>query len=88
MYGHPIADYGICALGLAAATTTGALRIVTDAHWLSDVVAGALTGIGAGWGLAYGLHYAWPLKKMQEAGMMLVPVATEEKVELQLLGVL
>jgi len=88
LYGHPVADYGICALGLAAATTTGALRIVTDAHWLSDVVAGALTGIGAGWGLAYGLHYAWPLKKMQEAGMMLVPVATEDKVELQVLGVL
>jgi hypothetical protein len=88
MYGHPVADVGICVLGLAAATTTGALRIVTDAHWMSDVVAGSLAGIGAGWGMAYGLHYAWPLNKMQEAGMMLLPVATEEKVELTLLGTL
>lgn len=86
MYGHPVADVGICVLGLAAATTTGALRIVTDAHWMSDVVAGAITGFGAGWGLAYGLHYAWPLNELQKAGMMIVPIATEEKVELTLLG--
>lgn len=88
MYGHPVADIGICALGLAAATTTGALRIVSDAHWMSDVLAGAVAGVGAGWGMAYGLHYAWPLTKLREAGMMLVPLASEEKLELTLLGAL
>jgi membrane-associated phospholipid phosphatase len=86
MYGHPALDAGICVLGLAAATTTGALRIVTDAHWVSDVLAGAITGVGAGWGMAYGLHYATPLKKLREAGMMILPLATEDKLELQLLG--
>lgn len=86
MYGHRAADIGICALGLTAATAAGALRIVSDAHWMTDVLAGAAAGLGAGWGMAYALHYAMPLQKMHEAGIMLLPIASEEKLELRLLG--
>jgi membrane-associated phospholipid phosphatase len=60
LYGHPLADWGICALLLTTATANGALRIVSDTHWASDVVAGALIGVGAGYGLAYALHYGSP----------------------------
>ncbi len=86
MYGHRVADIGICALTVAAATTDGLLRIVADAHWMTDVLAGALVGFGAGYGLSYGLHYAWPMQELERAGMMLVPVASDRSFELRLLG--
>lgn len=49
--------YGVA--GYAMATATGLLRMYNDAHWLSDVVAGAGVGI-AGTQLAY-----WLYPKMQ-----------------------
>lgn len=88
MYGHPVADIGICILALGAATTASALRIVADTHWMTDVVAGALVGVGSGFGLAYGLHYAWPLKKMHQAGVMVVPLVGEDRAGLQMMGTL
>jgi membrane-associated phospholipid phosphatase len=86
LYGHPVADIGICALILGAATTSGVSRMVADAHWLSDTVIGALVGLGSGFGLAYGLHYATPLQKLETAGMMLIPVVSGESAELRLVG--
>jgi membrane-associated phospholipid phosphatase len=86
MYGQRAADIGICALGLAAATAAGTLRIVADTHWMTDVLAGAVAGFGAGWGLAYGLHYSMPLKKMHEASLMVLPIASAEKLELRVFG--
>lgn len=86
MYGHPIADTGICALGLALATTDGVLRVVADTHWLSDVVFGAIAGFGAGWGLAYGLHYATPLNALQKTGLMVIPLVDQKQLGLQVQG--
>jgi membrane-associated phospholipid phosphatase len=37
-----------CATGFALATTIGALRIVGDAHYLSDIVTGAFVGTAVG----------------------------------------
>lgn len=88
MYGHPVADIGICVLALGAASTNGALRMVADAHWMTDVVAGMLVGLGSGFGLAYGLHYATPLEKLQKSGMLLVPLVGEDRAGVQLIGVL
>lgn len=88
MYGHPVADIGVCVLALAAASTNGGLRMVADAHWFTDVLAGMLAGLGSGFGLAYGLHYATPLKKLQQSGMLLVPLVGADEAGVQLLGVL
>jgi hypothetical protein len=38
-----------CALGLGAALTTGALRLVADRHWGSDVIVGLLVGSSIGY---------------------------------------
>ena len=38
-----------CALGIGAALTTGALRIVADKHWGSDVIVGFLVGATVGY---------------------------------------
>src|SRR5690606_12158942 len=88
MYGHPVADIGICVLTLASASTSGVLRVVADPPWFTDVLAGGLVGFGAGYGLAYGLHYASPLRELQEAHMLLVPVVSEQQLGLALMGLL
>jgi membrane-associated phospholipid phosphatase len=45
-----------CAVGYTAATMTAGLRIVADRHYVSDTVAGALVGTGAGLLLPW-LHF-------------------------------
>ncbi|MGZ6124930.1 MAG: phosphatase PAP2 family protein [Myxococcales bacterium] len=42
------ADPLVCPLAIAAATATGALRVVADRHWASDVIAGAALGAAVG----------------------------------------
>lgn len=44
-----IARFTPCALGIGAALTTGALRIVSDEHWGSDVIVGLLVGATVGY---------------------------------------
>ena len=43
IYGN-VADKVVCPAALAVAGTTGLLRIVSDRHWASDVIAGAIVG--------------------------------------------
>lgn len=46
-----------CPVTLAAAGLTGLLRIMSDRHYLSDVIVGGLLGAGIGYGVAT-LHFA------------------------------
>lgn len=57
LYGHPLADALACLGGMAAATTTGAMRIVADRHYITDVLVGAAFGTAAGVTLPWLLHY-------------------------------
>jgi membrane-associated phospholipid phosphatase len=54
----PAGDAAACATGIAIASTVGALRIMADRHYLSDVAIGAGVGILSGWILPYLLHFA------------------------------
>ncbi len=54
-YGHRSAFYSIGGYGVA--TAAGAMRIASDRHWVSDVLVGAGTGIGAT--KAVYLTYPW-----------------------------
>jgi hypothetical protein len=49
----------VCGTALAMATATGALRIVSDRHYLSDVVVGAAWGFASGYLLPVALHYGF-----------------------------
>jgi hypothetical protein len=44
-----VARFTPCALGIGAAITTGALRIVADKHWGSDVLVGLVVGAAVGY---------------------------------------
>jgi membrane-associated phospholipid phosphatase len=50
-------DWIPCAGGLAMATATGTLRIVSDQHYATDVISGALLGTSVGVGLPLFLHF-------------------------------
>jgi membrane-associated phospholipid phosphatase len=57
LYGNPVADTAACTTGLAMATTAGVQRIIADRHYVSDVIVGAILGLGAGVGLPLAAHY-------------------------------
>lgn len=57
LYGNATADQASCAGALALAAVTGYLRIASDQHYATDVVAGALIGLLSGYLLPELLFY-------------------------------
>jgi membrane-associated phospholipid phosphatase len=55
LYGAPW-DAVACGAAIAADAAVGTLRIVTDNHWASDVVAGSALGFAFGWGVPFAMH--------------------------------
>ena len=45
-------------VGGAFAAVTAYLRIAADKHWLTDVIAGAVVGVGMGFATPYSFHSA------------------------------
>ncbi len=58
LYGDAAADATACGVSLAMATATGLLRVISDRHYLSDVLVGAAMGFLVG--------YLVPLAIVQE----------------------
>jgi membrane-associated phospholipid phosphatase len=57
LFGGGVADLGICLATLAAASSTGVLRIVADDHYASDVLLGVGLGLTSGYLMPELLHY-------------------------------
>jgi len=72
------ADALTCATGLVAAATIGTLRIVGDAHYLSDVLVGAAVGTTVGLAVPLLHHYKRAPDNVPRSGfrMTLVPAPT------------
>jgi membrane-associated phospholipid phosphatase len=70
LYGAPL-DVFACVATLTTATGTGALRIVADRHWASDVVTGAVIGGLSGWLVPTLLRFRSPRAKAE--GAVIVP---------------
>jgi membrane-associated phospholipid phosphatase len=60
-------DWIPCASGLTAAAATGTLRIVSDQHYATDVIGGAVLGAGVGFGLPLFLHFHGSTPQHDEA---------------------
>ena len=63
VYGSPGADAAACGVAMLAAAGTGALRIVGEQHYMSDVLVGAGIGTLSGVGIPWLLHYG-PLARV------------------------
>jgi membrane-associated phospholipid phosphatase len=57
LYGNPVADASACAGEIAVAGATGALRVMGDRHYATDVLSGAVIGFAIGYGMPTLLHY-------------------------------
>jgi membrane-associated phospholipid phosphatase len=59
LYGGGSADHVACGVALGWASLLGIGRVVTDNHYATDTLLGALLGLGAGWLLPLALHYGF-----------------------------
>ncbi len=57
LFETPATDVLACVSSMATAGLTGALRIMSDAHYVTDVISGAVLGTGIGFAVPYFLHY-------------------------------
>lgn len=59
LLGDAPVDVAVCVTGTAMGLANGVGRIAADRHYLTDVIAGAILGFGAGFGMPVLLHYRW-----------------------------
>ena len=59
LYGGGAADVIACSLGLFAATTVAAFRVMSDSHWPTDVALGSTVGAVSGFVVPRLLHYGF-----------------------------
>ena len=85
LYGGGTADVIACAVPLAAATATGAMRIMGDRHYFSDIVVGAAGGFLAGYGLPALLHYDYAIGRTR---VRVLPATGDEQLGLIVAGAL
>lgn len=77
LYGGGAADLAPCLVMIGLSSTMGALRLVYDEHWASDVLAGWATGALSGYVLPSLLHYGFgdghPLGEVRAGSLTAVP---------------
>jgi membrane-associated phospholipid phosphatase len=90
LYGSTAADVGACVASSAVALGTGALRIIADRHYATDVAAGLL--IGGSIGVAWPLWFHAPRKsdassaERDDFRFTVLPVASPTAPSLHVLG--
>ena len=57
LYGGGFADAAVCAVALAMGMTSNIARLYADRHYATDAIAGAVIGLGSGFGMPVLLHY-------------------------------
>ena len=57
LYQSEAADTAACIGALTVASSVGVFRLIADRHWATDILSGAVIGLGAGWLLPWLLHY-------------------------------
>jgi membrane-associated phospholipid phosphatase len=72
LYQNEAADLGICAALLTTATTASVLRMMSDRHYASDVLTGAVVGLSVGY-LVPALHYDFATTKPLLGHSILLP---------------
>lgn len=88
LYGDPRLDRGICGVMIVSSLLTGALRVVADRHWATDVVTGWVLGGAVGYGLPTLLHYRPPFaERVLPKQSVIFPHATDDGGGLSWLGV-
>jgi membrane-associated phospholipid phosphatase len=85
LYGSELAGAITCGASLTVAATAGTLRIVSDRHHLSDVLAGAAVGLAAGYLLPNLMNYDFGASAI-DPGAALMPMISERSLGVELAG--
>jgi membrane-associated phospholipid phosphatase len=85
LYGSELAGAITCGASLTVAATAGTLRIVSDRHHLSDVLAGAALGLAAGYLLPNLMNYDFG-RSATDPGGALMPMISERTLGLEYAG--
>jgi len=75
LYGSDAADAFACGAALLIASTVATLRMIADRHYVTDVLVGAVLGLGTGFLLPYLLHYQWDPGDPPETTMTAHPLS-------------
>jgi membrane-associated phospholipid phosphatase len=73
LYGDPW-DAVTCGSAIGVDVTMGVLRIVTDNHWASDILAGGVLGFAFGWGVPVLMHLHHHGGSRNDTGFLWAPV--------------
>ena len=73
LYGAPW-DAVTCGSAIGVDFTMGVLRIVTDNHWATDIVAGSVLGFAVGWGIPVLMHLHRHGDSRNDTGILLAPI--------------
>jgi membrane-associated phospholipid phosphatase len=91
LYQSNVLDTGACSTAIAGTAITGAMRIVADNHWASDVLVGHLMGYLSGYLLPTLLYYkesrtAPHDHAPERPGVLALPIVTDHSLQLSLFG--
>jgi len=81
LYGGGAVEEFACGSALALASVTGFLRIVSDRHWFSDVLASAAIGLASGWLMSWLLHFQFNASQSYNSAFnngMIVPLLDDK----------
>lgn len=94
LFGGGAPDALTCAAAIALAATTATLRMVSDNHWSTDVLAGAAIGVFSGYVVPVALHWGFggpsrssPRAEKKSVRVLPMPMATQNTLGAALAGV-
>ncbi len=90
LYGHPAADASACGVAVITAVMNGVARVMSDRHYMTDVVVGGAVGFAIGYGLPWLFHYRHgaraATRRATRKRTAIVPYADEQQLGLSVVG--
>jgi membrane-associated phospholipid phosphatase len=91
LFGDAVSDGMACASAVALAATTGLFRMMSDRHWITDVITGSIVGTLIGTLVPYLLHFQGgarpPLRGADTPLMTFLPMVGEDRIGMNAIGV-
>jgi membrane-associated phospholipid phosphatase len=93
LYRNPVLDTGTCVAAVLGTAVTGAMRVMADEHWASDVLLGHLMGYVSGYLLPTLIYYkefrVAPHDEIRgQRRLAALPIVDEHSLQLRLIGTL
>jgi membrane-associated phospholipid phosphatase len=94
IFGRPVVDASACAVMSLATMVTATARVISDRHYTSDALFGAVVGFASGYGLPWLLHYRYGSPsgssdtKTTPLPVAVIPFAGRSELGLGLIGLL